>query len=151
MLVVWSKAGNELSHISASCPKMPSCPFPSLILFFRGSHLFLPSPRFFLSNSFCDEHQSPSAWQTMSERVPLLRAAAFQANTCPCSLTGAWTILHIIAPCTKPLASVSNRGCEAISQNKADSVTAPLNNLSSLFYPLFASISTTEMSSFAGE
>lgn len=29
------------------------------------------------------------------------------------------------------LASVSNRGCEAIGQNKADSVTAPLNNLSS--------------------
>lgn len=66
------------------------------------------------------------------------------ANTCPCSLTGAWTILHFIAPCAKAPASVSNRGHEAISQDKADSVTAPLNSLSSLFYPLLALIFTTE-------
>ena len=65
-------------------------------------------------------------------------------NTCPCSLTGAWTILHINAPCAKAPASVSNHGHKVISQNKADSVTSPLNNFSSLFYPLLVLIFTTE-------
>lgn len=60
------------------------------------------------------------------------------ANTCPRSLTRPWTIPHFIAACAKAPPSVSNRSHKAISQKKADAVAAPLNNLSSSFYPHLA-------------
>lgn len=127
---------------------VPRCPLSALLPYsvFQRQSSFSSFSRFLffsLFNSFCNEYQSPSVWQTMSVCVPVLYVA-YSEWTHVHALTGAWTILHIIALCAKAPASVSNCNHEAISQNKADPVTAPLNNLSSLFYPLLALIFTTE-------
>lgn len=53
---------------------VPRCPLVCFtpLCYFRGSHLSLRS---FLFN--CDEHQSPSVWQTMSVCIPVLYVVAF--------------------------------------------------------------------------
>lgn len=52
------------------------CLLRSLILFFSGPVISLCLfSHSFLFNSFCDEHWSPSVWQTMSARLPVLYVA----------------------------------------------------------------------------
>lgn len=118
------------------------CLLHFLVLFFMGSHLpwFLQDPfslTHFAMSTRVLQFDTQSVYVCLCRMHPIL-SMSMLSHWCMNSSSYYYNMFKGSSICEQ------SHSIQAISQNKADAVTAPLNNLSSLFYLLLVLIFTTE-------